>query len=68
MRLFSTVSMGMLTNRQRIFAKEMSKIVIREDQSDSFYLSSSDGEKKETERRVLEKVVTRMVHSKNITD
>ena len=70
MSLFSVATMGLLTARQRIFAKEMSQIVIREDHSDSDYLSISEeeGEKKETEIKFLEKVVRKMVLSKDKTD
>ena len=68
MRLFQIATFGLLTNKQRVFAEQMSRMVIEEDHSEPSSEQASDTELKETERIFIEKAVRKMVRSKDKTD
>ena len=72
MRLFQIATFGLLTNKQRVFAEKMSRMVIEEDHSELSAEQASDAESsnnlKETERIFVEKAVRKMVRSQDKTD
>ena len=72
MRLFQIATFGLLSNKQRVFAENMSRMVIEEDLSEPSNEQVSDAESsnnlKETERIFVEKAVRKMVRSQDKTD
>ena len=68
MRFNLTATMGLLTPNQKMFAKQLSQIVIDEDQSDSEPGRFEDHEESNLNHAFLLKAVKKMVRSKDKAD
>ena len=60
--------MGLLTPNQQLFAKQMSRIVINEDESFSEAISSQEEDQSNLSHEFLLRAVNKMARSKNKTD
>ena len=63
-----TAIIGLLTTKQRLFARQTSKVIVQES-SDFLSNNSSDKEKDDLVSKVdLERSIKRLLRSRNITD